>query len=350
MKIIQWATGAMGKTCLRAVIDRPDFELVGLFVYGSAKAGQDAGVIARRPETGVIATRDIEEILALDADVVIHAARLDPPFERHDGDILRLLRSGKNVISINGGSFPPFWGKARRDAFEAACAEGRSSFMGAGLNPGFGLEKLAVLASGVCSDVTQVSLRETVDCRAVKSAEYVFDIIGFGAEPGSVDPNHPDWVPGQTMNALFREVVACAGHRLGWTLDGVETAHTLVAAGTDLEIAAGTIRKGGAARLDWRWLGKVAGETRVDLGISWTMETPPADAAHQPLWTIRVEGTPTVSLAFDLETPGGWTARTTAEQLGVAGAVLNAIPVVIAAPPGLQVAPLATHYKAPATP
>ena len=50
MKIIQWATGAMGKTCLRAVIDRPDLELVGLFVYGERKAGLDAGEIARRLE------------------------------------------------------------------------------------------------------------------------------------------------------------------------------------------------------------------------------------------------------------------------------------------------------------
>lgn len=347
MKVIQWATGAMGKTCLRAVIDRPDLELVGLFVYGDSKAGRDAGAIARRPDTGVIATRDIEAILALDADVVIHAARLDPPFERHDGDILRLIRSGKNVISINGGSFPPFWPQARRDKFEAACAEGQASFMGAGLNPGFGLEKLAVLATGVCSEVNSVSLRELVDCRAVKSAAYVFDIIGFGSEPGRVDPNDPAWVPGQTMNALFREVVGCTADRLGWSLDSVDTAHRLCPAAADIDIVAGTIRKGTTARIDWRWLGMAAGEARVDLGIGWTMEARPEHDAAPPLWTIRVEGMPSVKLAFDLETPAGWTVRTTAEQLGVAGAVINALAAVVAAPPGLQVAPLATHFQLP---
>jgi hypothetical protein len=347
MKVIQWATGAMGKTCLRAVIDRPDLELVGLFVYGEAKAGRDAGAIARRPDTGVVATRDIEAILALDADVVIHAARLDPPFERHDADILRLLRSGKNVISINGGSFPPFWPQARQESFEAACAVGQSSFMGAGLNPGFGLEKLAVLATGVCSQVNSVSLREIVDCRAVKSAAYVFDIIGFGCEPDREDPNDPAWVPGQTMNALFREVVGCTAHRLGWTLDTVETAHRLCPAQTDIDIVAGTIRKGTTARIDWRWLGLEAGEVRVDLGIGWTMEARPEGEPVPPLWTIRIDGTPSVKLDFDLEPPTGWTARTTAEQLGVAGAVVNAIAAVVAAPPGLQVAPLATHYLMP---
>jgi len=48
-RVIQWATGAMGKSCLRAVLDHPDMELVGLFVYGDNKVGRDAGDIARSP-------------------------------------------------------------------------------------------------------------------------------------------------------------------------------------------------------------------------------------------------------------------------------------------------------------
>ena len=71
-RVIQWATGAIGKTCLRQVIDHPDLELAGLYVYSDSKAGRDAGAIARRGDTGVIATQSVEEILALDADVVLH--------------------------------------------------------------------------------------------------------------------------------------------------------------------------------------------------------------------------------------------------------------------------------------
>ena len=94
-RVIQWATGAMGKTCLRAIIDHPQMQLVGLYVYGEAKAGRDAGDIARRPPTGVIATRDVDEILDLDADVVIHCARLAPPYGSHDGEILKLLAGAR---------------------------------------------------------------------------------------------------------------------------------------------------------------------------------------------------------------------------------------------------------------
>ncbi len=45
-RVIQWATGSMGKTCLRAVIDHPDLELAGLYVYSPSKQGKDAGQIA----------------------------------------------------------------------------------------------------------------------------------------------------------------------------------------------------------------------------------------------------------------------------------------------------------------
>lgn len=349
MRVIQWATGAMGKNCLRAVLAHPDHELVGLFVYGERKAGQDAGTIANMEPCGVIATRNADEIIALDADVVIHAARLDPPFERHDPDILRLLRSGKSVISINGGTFPPLWSPERRAAFEAACAEGQSRFMGAGLNPGFAAEKLGVVASGLCTDMQTLSVRETVDCRAVKSATYVFDVIGFGADPASTDPNAPDWLPALTMNAMFREVVGAVGDRLHLQLDEIITAHALQPAHTDIDIAAGRIAKGTTAQIDWRWLGKTGDDIRVDLGISWTMQPDDSEAGHKPLWTIDIVGTPTVRLKVDLETPAGWTFRTTAEQLGVAGAVINTIPVLMAMPPGLHATPIATPFRAPGT-
>jgi 2,4-diaminopentanoate dehydrogenase len=88
-RVVQWATGAIGKTCLRAVLDRPDLSLAGVYVYSGRKAGQDAGAIARYPDTGIIATRSIEEIMALDADVVIHTARLQLPYSQHDEDISR---------------------------------------------------------------------------------------------------------------------------------------------------------------------------------------------------------------------------------------------------------------------
>lgn len=337
----------MGRTCLRGVLDRSDLELVGVYVYGDRKTGLDAGDLVRRDPVGVKATNRIEDILALDADVVIHAARLQPPYDSHDGDICRLLASGKNVISINGNTFPAYWSEERRRRMEEACAAGRSSFMGAGLNPGFAAEKLASVASGICLDVTRVTLSEAVLCHEMRSPEYVFDLLGFGSAPGAIDPNGADWAPGLVLNDMFEEVVACLADRLNIKLDEIRRDHRMLPAKQDLEIGAGKIAKGTISHLDWRWRGVASGESAINLEIAWAMDDAHLEAGAENLWRIRVEGTPTVTITLGLEAPQGYSARTSLEQLAVAGAVLNAIPYVAEAEPGPVAAPLSTPWRKP---
>jgi hypothetical protein len=344
-RVIQWATGAMGKTCLRAVIDHPAMELVGLYVYGEAKAGRDAGDIARRPPTGVIATRDVEEILALDADVVIHCARLAPPYGSHDAEILKLLAAGKNVISINGYSRPQHWTGARRDALEAACAAGGTTLMAAGLNPGFAGEQLAVVASGVCSQLDRIEVVESVDCRAVRNPDYVFKILGFGGDPAAANANDPDWGPASSLNGMYTEVLSAMAEHLGLDLERVDTDHRVLPASEDLTIAAGPIAKGGISHVNWRWLGVVAGAPKLVMSIHWYMETAHLDDAHPPLWRIHIQGEPGVRISVDMDKRADDPTPTSAEQLGVAGTVINAIPIVRAAAPGLMTRPLATPFR-----
>ena len=88
----------MGRTALRRVIDHPDLELVGVYVYDSRKVGVDAGEIARRPPTGVRATHRIEDILALRPDVVLHMSRITLPYEKQNADVVRCC-AGIDVIS-----------------------------------------------------------------------------------------------------------------------------------------------------------------------------------------------------------------------------------------------------------
>jgi len=341
-RVIQWATGAMGKTLLRAIIDHPDMELAGLFVYSEEKAGRDAGTIARRPATGILATRKIDDILAADADVVVHAPLLQPPYGAHDADIARLLASGKNVVSINGYSYAEHWGGERLSRLQNACLEGGSSLIGAGLNPGFVGEKIAVTATSLCSRVDHIAIVETVDCRDMRNPEYVFGMLGFGAKLGAVDPNDPDWGPASALNGMYVEVLAAIAARLGWVLDDVETDHVFCAAGADIVMAAGPISEGTVSSTIWRWHGKVGGRRALTMTIRWTMDPTPPET---PLWSVKIEGSPGVRLAIHLDRPEGLAFRTSAEQLGLAGAVINAIPIVCAAAPGVIASPVCTPFK-----
>jgi 2,4-diaminopentanoate dehydrogenase len=344
-RVIQWATGAMGKTCLRAVIDHPDLVLAGLYVYSESKAGRDAGEIAGRAPTGVIATRSVNEILALEADVVIHAPRIQPPYTHHNEMICRLLTSGKNVISINGHTFPAYWGEAAVEPFETACRSGESTLFGTGLNPGFIVEKIATTATGLCNRIDHIFIGEVVACNSVKNPNYVFDVLGFGTPVGSIDPNDPTWAPAEILNGMYSEVVAHLVARMGYRLDRVETDHVMLPATTDIQTAAGLIKQGTIGHTNWRWHAVVDDKRLVTLSIAWIMETAHLENPDQGIWNVKISGLPEVKIHIDLKNPDDYPYRTEPEQLAVAASVVNSIPSVCHAKPGIMDIPVANHFR-----
>jgi len=346
IRVVQWATGSMGKTCLRAVLDHPGLELVGLYVYSRDKVGRDAGEIARKPATGVMATDDIEAILQLDADVVLHTPQIDACYDRHNADICRLLASGKNVISINGHSYPQYHGARYLQAFTDACEQGRSSLLGSGLNPGFITDKIAAIGSSICLEIEHIEVTEIVDCRVMQNPAYVFDNLGFGKSCADLDPNDPGWEPAEILNGMYSEVVAHLAHRLGYPLDRVETDHQVYAATTDIDMAAGLIKRGTVSHTCWRWHGIVAGKRLITQCIHWVMEPAHLHNPDYNIWSVRIKGLPTLDISIDLGVPEGHPYRTTPEQYGVAGSLINAIPGLVAAPPGIHEVPLGDVYRA----
>src|SRR5262245_53009011 len=107
-RVIQWATGGVGRAALEAVLDRPDLDLVGCWVHAAGKDGTDVGTLAGRDPVGVAATTDVDALLALDADCVVYS----PLFA--DPDVVeRILASGKNVVTPLGWFYPPAGERAR---------------------------------------------------------------------------------------------------------------------------------------------------------------------------------------------------------------------------------------------
>ena len=121
-RVILWGPGSIGSELLTAIIDhRDDLEIVGVKVYSDSKNGVDAGKLVGRDPIGVTATKDVDEIVALDADCVIYTPR--------NGDldeVCRLLASGKNVATTVFLFYPPRLPDADRQRLEAACREGNT--------------------------------------------------------------------------------------------------------------------------------------------------------------------------------------------------------------------------------
>src|SRR5262245_61850407 len=135
-RVAQWGTGHTGLRSLQTVIDHPQYDLVGLRVYSDAKVGRDAGDIAGVDKrTGVIGTRNIEDIIAARPDCVIYMPLLD---HTSTDDMCRLLESGINIVTTSTEFFhPPTMDPERRRRLEAACERGKSSLYETGPGPGF---------------------------------------------------------------------------------------------------------------------------------------------------------------------------------------------------------------------
>ena len=133
LRVVQWATGNIGSRALQQVIGHPHLELVGLYAHSAEKAGRDAGELCGLGPTGVLATNDVDDIIALGADCVLYMPRTT------DVDVLcRLLAAGTNVVSTCGVfHHPPSMDAEVRARVEAACAQGGASVHSTGSSPGF---------------------------------------------------------------------------------------------------------------------------------------------------------------------------------------------------------------------
>ncbi len=332
-KVIQWATGAIGKTALRQIIDHPDLELVGLFVYSDSKVGKDAGEIARRPETGVIATNSIDEILALDADVVLHLPlNLASTFEAHDEIVKRLLRSGKNVITTVRHIFPYAIGRAYVEGFEEACKEGNATLFGTGVNPGFMTERLAVTLTGVCTNIDHILTREIYDFSQVLSPGFIFDHAGVGLTIEEINTAHDLQ---QIFEHIFRETVGYVGHALKVDFDEVVADHEFGVADRDLQLPAGEVKAGRVVNFCWRWHGIKDGKPFLTIEMVWIVDPTLKGWDYKDGWDIDIKGAPGITARVDLVEPEGLRDRSKAMQYAVAGPVIRSIPEVMKAPAGI---------------
>jgi len=74
-RVIQWATGGVGRAAIEGIIKHPGLQLVGCWVHSPDKAGLDVGELCGIGPVGVTATNDVEELLAMEADVVLWPTR-----------------------------------------------------------------------------------------------------------------------------------------------------------------------------------------------------------------------------------------------------------------------------------
>jgi len=330
-RVIQWATGGVGRAAIEGVIGHHDLELVGCWAHSADKDGTDVGTLIGREPIGVAATNDVDALLALDADCVLYSPLMADP-----DVVTRILQSGKNVVTPLGWFYPP---RAEREQFDAICRGAGVTLHGTGIHPGGITERFPLMLSALVGSITHVRAEEFSDIRTYGAPDVIRDWMLFGKTPEEARSS----IMIHALGGGFRQSVWMVADELGFTLDPeLKTTHDMAVATAPIDSPIGPIQPGTVAAQRFRWEGTVKGTPVVTAAVNWLM----GDDDLDPPWKfgpegerfeVEVTGDPGVFVTFKKLHPPSIEAGLKRNPGIVATAMhcVNAVPYVCAAEPGL---------------
>lgn len=327
-RVVQWATGKVGTGSLRALINHPNMELVGLYVSSESKQGKDAGELCGLPATGITASRDIEHIIALKPDCVVSMQE-----GAHIEQICRLLEAGINVVTTRGEYFNPHkMDPEFRRRTEAACLQGKASIHATGSSPGFITEALPLVLTSVSRRLDCLTVDEFAYIPESVSNDMIFDVMGYGRAAGAaIDPNLLTH-----MAQCFEQSLYTLAEALSITLDAVETSGESAAASKRIALPDNAyIEQGTVAAQRITVAGMKSGKALLRFRANWYCGTELEEnwQLRETGWRLQVEG----DTPFDVHIQFPRTEESIALQMSgyTAHRAVNAIPYVCVADPGI---------------
>ena len=338
-RVVHIGTGNVGRLALAELIENPAFDLVGLCVSTPEKVGKDAGELAGLgTHTGIAATDNLDTLLSTQPECAVYCAMGDTRMPQAMDDVRRILAAGVNVVGTAPGVLQFPW-NVIPDKFiqplEDAARLGDSSIYINGVDPGFVTDLIPLAFAGTCRRIEQVRCMEIADYATYDGAIVMFDVMGFGKPLDEVPMLFQPGVLGIAWGSAIRQLAA----GLNIEIDAITESYEREPAPESFDIAAGHIPQGSVAAVRFQINGMVAGHPAIvvehvtrlrgDLRPDWTQ---PA----QPGGSYRVEITGEPSYAIDICPTSRYGDHNHAAIAGAAARVVNTIPAVVAAPPGIR--------------
>jgi 2,4-diaminopentanoate dehydrogenase len=339
IRVAQIGTGNVGRHALTQLITDPRFELTGVWVSSESKAGKDAaGLAGLDNSTGITATTDLDAILTDKPECAVYTAMADNRLPDALEDYRRILAAGINVVGSSAVFFQYPWQVLPEELvkpIEEATKTGQSSLFVNGIDPGFANDLLPLALAGTCQSIEQIRCMEIINYDTYDSATVMFDVMGFGKPLNDL----PMLLQPGVLSLAWGSVVRQLAAGLGVDLDEVTETYIRVPAPEDFDIASGHIPKGSAAALRFEVRGMKDGKVAVvlehvtrlrdDLCPDW-----PQPAQEGGSYRVEITGEPSYTVDLCLSSPNG--DHNHAGLVATAARVVNAIPAVVAAPPGIS--------------
>ena len=338
-RVVQFSTGNVGRHSLQAIIGRPDLELVGVHAAGPNKIGRDAAELCGLSEpTGVIATDDIDTLVALKPDCVVYTSQGETrPLEAIE-QMSTFLSAGINVAATS-----MVWLVAPRQVddwlrapLEQACEAGNASLYVNGIDPGYSGDTEVHTALSLVTRARSITVQEIFDYANYDDYEFTGKSMGFGTVPDDETPIL--FLPG-VLTSMWGGPVRNLADQLGVELDEVRQRTEPWYTPERIECKMATVEPGQMAAVRFAVEGVRGGLpvitmehiTRLTAAAAPDWEYPPD---HQVgVHRVVVEGDPRVELNTHVSHPV--LDSTEAGCISTAARVVNAIDWICRAPKGL---------------
>jgi len=318
VRVLQYGMGPIGQSCARLLLDRErtgHVRLVGAVDISPALIGRGLDSLLGR-KSDVVITSDVADTLAkAQPEVVLHTT--SSFLDRVKDQILHCVQSGAHVISSTEElAFPYHRHPEISVELDTAAKKKGVVVLGTGVNPGYAMDALVLAATGVSTGVRRIIVDRIVD--AGKRRESLQRKIAAGV-------NKEEFMARCARGGLghigLRESLEMVAAGLGWPLDGIEETLEPVLAQASLQTPYLIVKKGHVAGIHQVAIGRIQGQERIRLTLKMYVGAP--DSIDR----IRVHGTPPIEMVV----AGGIFGDS-----ATVGSLVNAIPRVMAAVPGLH--------------
>ena len=233
-RVVQWSAGRMGKKAIRAVVGHPDLELVGLHVHSVDKEAQDAGVLGGIDPVGILATRRVEDVVALKPDCVLY---MQEGFDLDD--LTRLLSSGINVVTTRSEFFyAAAMDPTIRQRIEQACQRGGASIHATGSSPGFSTTTMPLALVYPMRRLDALTIDEYADIPASVGPDMITKVMGFGSPVDKTEMD-PQLLEGTALG--YKQSLAAFAEAIGLPLDGFEVRGDIARATRPFTLSDGSV-------------------------------------------------------------------------------------------------------------
>jgi 4-hydroxy-tetrahydrodipicolinate reductase len=317
IRAIQYGVGPIGAGLVRLMREKQSIEIAGAIDTDPAKAGRDLGEVAGAADApwGVPVTADADALLRESVDVVVHST--SSSLVAVADQLLACLAAEACVVSTCEELAYPF--RKHPELASQLDAEAKAygvSLVGAGVNPGFVMDKLVTTFSAVAQRVDSVRVTRIVDAAGRRLP--LQKKIGAGL---TVEEFRAQVAAGVIKHHGLPESVALVSDALGLGVGEIlETIEPMLAV-SHLRTEFLEVHPGQAAGVHQVARGLAGGEEKI------LMELQMFVGAADPRDVIELRGTPDISLVI----PGG-----THGDIATASVVVNTIPAILDAPAGLR--------------